>query len=696
MTRNEATTFAHEKLQEHGLTGWHVRLTTDMTKGFLGLCSHSDQAIIISAHHIDIHDTEMVKNTILHEVAHALTPGHSHDIIWKAKAIEIGCINSNPCSNLSFTPEAIDAIRSGATLEIEIETQTIHTPHYKVTRLQDKCPTCNKVAVTTREFEANDKKFMFLKCGHVIIKNLPKQTPYQFWVSADADTSCAHEWDGCFCSKCPAKRPMDFQVAGMLALERGLAIQKGFGIFDEMGLGKTIQTLGYIKYHWEEACPVLFFVKSGIIFQFFKQSLIWLGDDFIGQIIRTSADPVIPGLKCYFISYDLVIPKTRKTKSGKIVNIGFDIQKLIDRGIKTMVLDECQLIKNPDSSRTQQVRRLAAAVEHVIPLSGTPWKNRGSEFFAVLNMIAPTKFNSHKGFLDRWVDYQWHGNKYQEAGIRNIPAFKEYTKDILIRREYDEVMKEFPEVNRTLNYCEIDAVNQQMYDEEVSEFVKWWNNKVIGGEEEKQGFGTDNIMAKLARMRHILGLAKIPATLEYVDEFVEETDKKLVIFVHHRDVGSILYSKLKELYGDKMPVLQLSSDLDAAKRFELQEQFNGSKRALLVASTLAAGEGINLQTCADAVLHERQWNPANEDQAAPGRFKRVGQTAKHINVVCITGHNTVDDHLHGIVERKRKHYHATMNKGEVPMWNHNDIMRELAEAIVRSASGKKVLDMVKR
>ena len=59
-------------------------------------------------------------------------------------------------------------------------------------------------------------------------------------------------------------------------------------------------------------------------------------------------------------------------------------------------------------------------------------------------------------------------------------------------------------------------------------------------------------------MRHILGLAKIPATLEFVDDFVEETDRKLVIFVHHIDVGQILYDKLSELYGNRMPVLKLT------------------------------------------------------------------------------------------------------------------------------------------
>ena len=64
----------------------------------------------------------------------------------------MGCDNVSPCSNLSFTPEAIDAIRSGATLEVEIDEQVIRTPRYKITRLQDKCVECGKVAVEKEIF----------------------------------------------------------------------------------------------------------------------------------------------------------------------------------------------------------------------------------------------------------------------------------------------------------------------------------------------------------------------------------------------------------------------------------------------------------------------------------------------------------------------------------------------------------------
>ena len=121
-------------------------------------------------------------------------------------------------------------------------------------------------------------------------------------------------------------------------------------------------------------------------------------------------------------------------KSGKVVKQGFDIEKFDKIGIKCVVLDECQQIKNVDSSRTQQVRKVVKD-KKVIPLSGTPWNNRGSELFPVLNMMDPIKFHSEEGFKRTWVDTYWHGNVLKEGGIRNIKRFREHTKDLCIRRE---------------------------------------------------------------------------------------------------------------------------------------------------------------------------------------------------------------------------------------------------------------------
>jgi len=673
MHRDTATKLLRSELDKQGLTDWKLRLSTDQR--FLGLCSYKDKVIFLNSHHIDIHPEIEILNTIRHEIAHALTPGEGHNETWVAKAREIGCTNTAPCSHLSFPPHVIDAIRSGNTIEVEVETEIIHRPKYTIGKLTDKCPTCGKVAKEKSSFEVGETKYIMLECNHLITKSIPKATPFHTLVTADADPNCKHKWEKNACVLCTANRPFEFQVEGMKFIERGLALQKGVGVFDEMGLGKTIQALGYLRFH-PEHLPALYVVKSGIKYQWFVAITRWMGMNYLPQIIETGKDGVIPGLKSYIISYDLL----RR----------FDLKKLEGLKLKTLVLDECQLIKNPDSTRTGEVRKVARMVEKVLPLSGTPWKNRGEEFFVSLNLLDSMKFDSFEGYKRRWVDYYYEGNKQKSGGIRDVERFKEYTKDLLIRRERKEVMPELPSINRVKLYCQMEKLEQEAYEREVDEFVRYYNNAVIGGEEDEFGV-TQNILARLARMRQITGLAKIPVTLNDIEEHFEETNRKLCVFVHHVAVGQLLLRKTQELdiiKDEKIPVYALTGNMNSEQRFEVQEAFNKADQALLIGSTLASGEGLNLQTCSDCIMHERQWNPANEEQAE-GRFIRIGQNAEVVTAKYALATDTVDDLLDGIVARKRIAFHNAMNKGEITQWNQQSIIKELTEAIVKGASKKK-------
>jgi hypothetical protein len=671
---------------------------------------------MLNGAHIDIHPAAEVIDTIKHEVAHALTPGQAHNGIWEAKAREIGCKNTIACSHLDLPEHVIDAIRSGHTVEVTVEEkiveQVIRNVTHKVTRLQDKCPECGKVAVEVSQSEEIDTdgnlcKIITLECFHIIKRILPKGTAFDSMISnfwKDEVAECKHEWPtkekakalhipSNQCEKCGEFKLYNFQILGAQRCEAALAVQKGFGIFDDMGLGKTIQALAILKFHAKKYNPTIIVTKSAIKFQWFKAAITWLGPDFMAQTLATSKDPILPGLKLYIIPYDLL----RR----------FPREKLHKRGFKLVILDEVQQIKNPDSSRTQEVRKLVSANPacKVIELSGTPWKNRGSEFFPALNLIDPMKFGSYQRYLDTWVQYHWEGNKKKMGGIRNVPKFKEYVSNLIIRREYNEVMDEFPDVNRTKLAVELDSLEQDTYDESVSEFVAWYNDYVIGGEEDK--ISGIEILAKMARMRHITGLAKIPATLSFVEQFVEDTtDRKLVIFVHHKDVGELMFSALsnmdegtnpswhhlaKELDAEGIRVFQYTSKhTGRPEGYQIQDDFNNTPRCVMIASTLACGEGLNLQTCHDSVLHERQWNPQNEDQATPGRFRRIGQKSSVINVTCTEADGTIDQQLDAIVEGKRRDFHDAMNNGsEVPTWNQGAFAKQLAEMIVSKHKEKK-------
>ena len=59
-------------------------------KRAFGVCNYRYRQIELSFLLIPAMSDEGIKDTIIHEIAHALTPGHGHDKIWKSKCIELG------------------------------------------------------------------------------------------------------------------------------------------------------------------------------------------------------------------------------------------------------------------------------------------------------------------------------------------------------------------------------------------------------------------------------------------------------------------------------------------------------------------------------------------------------------------------------------------------------------------------------
>ncbi|WP_028637467.1 SprT-like domain-containing protein [Nocardioides sp. URHA0032] len=77
-------------LDEHGLQDW--RLAFDRAKRRAGVCRSDRKEIGLSGPLTALHPEAEVRDTILHEIAHALVgPRHGHDEVWRATALRIGC-----------------------------------------------------------------------------------------------------------------------------------------------------------------------------------------------------------------------------------------------------------------------------------------------------------------------------------------------------------------------------------------------------------------------------------------------------------------------------------------------------------------------------------------------------------------------------------------------------------------------------
>ncbi|NHA66822.1 SprT-like domain-containing protein [Phycicoccus flavus] len=90
MEVGHAVALGRRLLREHGLEGWTV--VADRAKTRAGVCRFGRREIGISGPLTALHPEEEVRDTLLHEIAHALVgPEHGHDAVWRATAVRIGC-----------------------------------------------------------------------------------------------------------------------------------------------------------------------------------------------------------------------------------------------------------------------------------------------------------------------------------------------------------------------------------------------------------------------------------------------------------------------------------------------------------------------------------------------------------------------------------------------------------------------------
>jgi len=85
----DAFAMAEYLLEVHGLDDWEV--SYDNAKRRAGICKFGERTLGLSAPLTAVHSEADVRDTILHEIAHALVgPRHGHDAHWRRVAMSIG------------------------------------------------------------------------------------------------------------------------------------------------------------------------------------------------------------------------------------------------------------------------------------------------------------------------------------------------------------------------------------------------------------------------------------------------------------------------------------------------------------------------------------------------------------------------------------------------------------------------------
>ena len=402
-----------------------------------------------------------------------------------------------------------------------------------------------------------------------------------------------------------AEPPRAYQAFAAEMLE----IKQGYLLADDLGLGKTVSAIcGMVR---AENLPVLVVVPAHLPRQ-------W----------AAAVKRFAPALSVHVLKKGTPYDLTPKKRGAQVELIPQSIPDVIVtsyhklRGwaetlagvVKYVVFDECQALRSPHTEIYAAAELVAEKARRRLGLSATPIYNYGSEFFHVVNVLAPGALGEHQEFVREWCTSEGYGEKARLSDPKEFGAYLR-REGIMLRRTRADVGRELPPLSKIVHEIDSDpkALDAIKGDAAALARVVLRHNEQFRGEKMQAAGELDGLV------RQATGLAKAPYVVEFV-KLLLESGEPIVLFGWHRAVYEIWMEGL----ADFNPVMYTGTE-SANQKSEAIEAFKSGKARVLVMS-LRSGAGVDgLQgSCNTVVFGELDWSPGVHEQCM-GRVHRDGQ-----------------------------------------------------------------------
>lgn len=419
-----------------------------------------------------------------------------------------------------------------------------------------------------------------------------------------------------------------------------LATKKGRAVLgDEMGLGKTVQAIGWLVYNKNSLDkPALVVVPAAVKYNWKKEIEKWM--HVTPFVISGNCDENMNTSELQSYLHD-------KCSSGIFI-INYDILKswkrvFLQMKIDTVILDECHYIKNDKALRTKATKEVGLSAPHVIALSGTPIINRPVEFYSTISLVNSRLFPSRWKYLQRYCGAKHNGWGWDFTGASNTDElYTIISQSIMLRRKKIDVLKDLPIKQRSVIPLEI--TNRKEYEFAEDEFLTWLAEKGGDVESAKQA----ETLVRIEKLKQLAFNGKANQVKEWIENYLDSTGEKLVVFCTHKKVIDYLEKQFKNIS------VKIDGSTSSVKRAEIVERFQTSKNVTLFLGNIkAAGVGITLTAASSVAFVELGWTPGEHDQAED-RIHRIGQEAESINAYYLIAEDTIENYISQLIDKKRK------------------------------------------
>ncbi len=429
----------------------------------------------------------------------------------------------------------------------------------------------------------------------------------------------------------------------------------GACLADDMGLGKTVQTLALLLSTRNGQGPALVVCPTSVMGNWqreaerFTPGLRVLVHHGVGRGRGEAFREAARQHALVITSYSLLLR---------------DFEHLSPVEWSTVVLDEAQNIKNPETKQAQSARALLTP--HRIALTGTPVENSVADLWSIMEFLNPGLLGSQAEFKRSYFVPIQAGR--DAAAMERL---KKITGPFILRRLKTDrsVIADLPEKMEMKVFCTLTREQASLYQAILSDA-----EKAIAKAEGIERKGV--VLATLSKLKQVCNhpaqlladnspipgrSGKLARLTEMIQEVMESGERAL-IFSQFAEMGAILRTHLQSTFGRE--VLFLHGGVPRPARERMVERFQSVREGPLafVLSLKAGGTGLNLTRATHVFHFDRWWNPAVEAQATDRAF-RIGQT-RRVQVHKLVCLGTLEEKIDAMIESKKGVAEKVVGTGE--------------------------------
>jgi len=429
-----------------------------------------------------------------------------------------------------------------------------------------------------------------------------------------------------------------YQVEGYRWLYFLYANNFGGCLADDMGLGKTLQTITLlqkvINLHIAHAQPKtsLILCPASIVHNWYNEFKKFTPGLKVFKYVGNERNKDFD----YFNDYDIVL-----TTYGLLRN---DIESFEKYDFSYTVLDESQIIKNPNSKIYSAVLRLKS--DHKLVLTGTPIENTLIDLWAQMNFVNRDMLGNLNAFKENFLKVPDYMKPQVEQQLRRI------VNPFIFRREKQMVAKDLPSLTEQVRMCKMTDDQSKLYESEKSKVRNMIYESIENNTFQKS---TINVLRALMRLRQIANHPELAegetGTSGKFDEVIRVLD---TLTQSHKVLIFSSFVKHLELFKEyfkqkKINHVTLTGSTNNREKVIKEFQENDDCKVFLI-SIKAGGVGLNLTEADYVFILDPWWNPAVENQAV-SRAHRIGQKNK-VNVYRFITENTIEEKIKSLQAKK--------------------------------------------